>query len=71
MVSLSNRDELREYRNMLETVRDRVQDAIAKGISKEDFIASKPTADYDSTWGKGFLTPEQFLNIVYTDLSRS
>lgn len=68
---LSNRAELLTYRNLLVTVRDRVTKAIAKGISVEDFIASKPTADFDSTWGNGFLSPEQFLRIVYTDLSQA
>ncbi|NEP13857.1 MAG: MBL fold metallo-hydrolase [Symploca sp. SIO2C1] len=67
---LSNRAELVAYQAMLVLVRDRVKIAIANGISMEDFIASKPTADIDSSWGKGFLSPEQFLQIVYTDLSR-
>ena len=67
---LSNRAELLVYRDMLVTVRERVKAAIAQEASMEDFIASKPTADLDSTWGKGFLSPEQFLQIVYTDLSR-
>ncbi len=67
---LSNCEELATYRNMLETVKMRVETAIAKGSSKEEFINSKPTADLDETWGKGLLKPEQFLDIVYTDLSR-
>ena len=65
---LSNRTELLAYRNLLVTVRDRVTKAINQGISVDDFIASKPTADFDSAWGKGFLSPEQFLRIVYADL---
>lgn len=68
--SLSNRAELVAYRDMLITVRERVKAAITQGISMEDFIASKPTADLDSSWGKGFFSPEQFLQIVYTDLAR-
>ena len=66
---LSNRQKLLEYRNMLETVRNRVKNAINQGVSLEDFLKSRPTADLDPTWGKGFVTPEQFLTIVYTDLS--
>ena len=68
---LSNRAELLTYRDVLVAVRDHVSQAIAKGMSVEDFIASNPTADFDSTWGNGFLSPEQFLRIVYADLSRS
>ncbi|MGK7895923.1 MAG: hypothetical protein AB4368_31060 [Xenococcaceae cyanobacterium] len=58
-------------RQVLVAVRDRVSQAIAEGTSVEDFIASNPTADFDETWGNGFLSPEQFLRIVYADLSRS
>ena len=74
---LSNRAELVTYHEVLVAVRDqrklalrdRVSQAIAKGISVEDFVASNPTADFDETWGNGFLSSEQFLRIVYADLS--
>ena len=67
---LSNREELEAYREMLVTVRVRAESAIAKGLTLEQFIASKPTAEYDEQWGNGFLTPEQFLTIVYQDLAQ-
>ena len=66
---LSNRAELVAYRRMLQDVRTRTYAAIQKGETLESFVASKPTADYDKTWGKGFLSPEKFLTIVYQDLS--
>lgn len=66
---LSNRAELVTYRRMLLDVRSRTRAAIQKGVTLADFIASKPTADYDKTWGKGFLPPEKFLTIIYQDLS--
>ncbi|RMG09609.1 MAG: MBL fold metallo-hydrolase, partial [Cyanobacteria bacterium J055] len=68
--ALSNRAELMAYRDMLVAVRDRTQAAIDAGMSADDFIASNPTADLDVTWGNGFLSPEQFLRIVYEDLAR-
>lgn len=68
--NLASKKELENYIAMLETVQKRVQAAIDRGMSAEDFIASKPTADLDETWGKGFLNPAQFLQIVYSDLSR-
>ncbi len=55
---------------MLLTVKRRVAVAIVQDMSLEAFIASQPTADLDGKWGKGILRPEQFLKIVYTDLSR-
>ena len=67
---LSNKAELQTYRQMLVAVRDRTQAAIRQGQSLEAFLASKPTAaDLDPIWGKGFLSPEKFLTIVYTDLA--
>lgn len=66
---LSNRAELVTYRRMLLDVRSRTRTAIQTGITLTDFIASKPTADYDKTWGKGFLPPQKFLTIVYQDLA--
>ena len=66
---LSNRVELEAYRQMLVTVRVRTQAALSQGLSLEEFLASNPTADYDATWGQGFLKPEQFLTIVYQSLA--
>lgn len=66
---LSNRDELRAYRDMLATVRDRVAREIAAGRTLEEVVAAKPTADLDAVWGKGFMTPERFVTLVYRDLS--
>lgn len=68
--SLSNRAELVAYRDMLIAVRDRVKSAIDKGMTEEEFIATNPTADLDSIWGKGFVKPEQFLQMVYADLKQ-
>lgn len=66
---LSHRAELVTYRQMLLDVRSRTRTALQQGMTLANFIASKPTADYDNTWGKGFLSPEKFLTIVYQDLA--
>lgn len=66
---LSNRAELEAYREMLVEVRVLTESAIADGLSLEEFLASDPTAEYDTTWGQGFLTPEQFQTIVYQSLA--
>lgn len=64
--ALADRQDLLNYRNMLMAVHAKTMTAIAKGMSLEEFIASQPTAEFDDTLGKGFLTPEQFQTIVYT-----
>ncbi len=66
---LSNVAQLEVYRNMLVDVRDRASEAIDEGMTLEEFLASDPTADLDEAWGGGFMDPEAFQTIVYTDLS--
>ena len=59
---------LTAYRDMLVTVRDRVQKLKTSGRSLADVTAAKPTADLDATWGKGFMLPNDFVAIVYNTL---
>ena len=49
--ALSTPDDLREYRNMLITVRDRVRTMLNDGMSVDDIVAAKPTSDLDAVWG--------------------
>jgi cyclase len=68
---LSNKSELKAYRDMLVKVSAKIS-ALAKAQKTlAQVIAAKPTGDYDATWGKGFLKPEQFVEIVYTSVVRS
>ncbi len=62
---LGDRAALQSYRDMLATVHDRVAKLKGQGKSLEETVASKPTADLDATWGKGLLTPDQFVTIAY------
>ncbi len=65
---LGDRAALTKYRDVLVTVRDRVQKLKSSGQSVEQVIAAKPTAEFDDTWGKGFMNPTNFLTIVYNTL---
>ena len=56
---------LTRYRDMMVTVRDRLQKLKAAGRTMEEVVAAKPTADLDAVWGKGFLQPDAFVSIVY------
>ena len=68
---LSNKTELEVYVAMLQDVQDKVNNAIASGLTLEEFIASQPTAQYDASWGKGFINPTQFLTIIYQDAMKA
>src|SRR3989304_1100889 len=47
---LSNQAELRAFRDMVAAVRDRVQQLVAQGKTREQVLAGKPTAGVDAKW---------------------
>jgi glyoxylase-like metal-dependent hydrolase (beta-lactamase superfamily II) len=65
---LADRDALMKYREMLATVRDRVQKLRTAGRTEKEAVAAKPTADLDPAWGKGFVQPDAFVTTVYNTL---
>lgn len=65
---LSNKQELKGYRDMLSKVSARVATMMKEGKTLQQITAAQPTREYDAVWGKGFLKPEQFVAIVYKSL---
>jgi glyoxylase-like metal-dependent hydrolase (beta-lactamase superfamily II) len=63
-------NEIEQQLAMFTTVRDRVLAAIRAGKTVEQVVASKPTADFDQGRMGGAITPDRFVTLVYTDLSR-
>ena len=59
---------LREWRTMVATVRDRVQAEIGRGRSVEQAKGAGLTNDYDARWGRGFIQPAVFVELVYRSL---
>jgi len=66
---LAEPESLRAYRDMLATVRDRIRGMVRDGMSLALVLAAKPTLQFDAVWGKGFISPDKFVEIVYTDLA--
>jgi cyclase len=64
-------NEIQQQFEMFVTVRDRVLAAIRAGKNLDQVVASKPTADLDPPRMGGAITPDRFVTLVYTDLSRS
>jgi len=64
-------NEIKQQLEMFVTVRDRVFAAIRAGKTLDQVVASKPTADLDPPRMGGAITPDRFVTLVYTDLSRS
>lgn len=64
-------DEIEQQLEMFAVVRDRIAEAIREGRTLDEVVASKPTADFDAGRLAGAITPDRFVTLVYTDLSRS
>lgn len=65
-----DREQLLGYHEMLKTVHERLADAIAQGQSLEDIKAVGITAEYDETWGDGFIPTDRWIELLYRDLTR-
>lgn len=62
--------EVQQQIDMFVTVRDRIMTAIRAGKTLQQVVASKPTAEFDEARKAGAITPDRFVTLVYTDLSR-
>jgi len=69
---LATLEELTEYRDMLATVRDRVQELIDQGKTRDEVIEAQPTADFDPTWNSegGWPDPGFWVGLVYDGMVR-
>jgi glyoxylase-like metal-dependent hydrolase (beta-lactamase superfamily II) len=65
---LSNKAELQVYHEMLNTAHVRIKALKDEGKTIEQIIGAKPTADYDEQWGNALLSPEQWVQMVYSTL---
>jgi glyoxylase-like metal-dependent hydrolase (beta-lactamase superfamily II) len=62
---LGDRAALQKYRTVIATIRDRVRAQKAKGATLEQVQATTPTAEFDADWGKGRMTPNDFVALVF------
>jgi glyoxylase-like metal-dependent hydrolase (beta-lactamase superfamily II) len=57
------------YRDMLTIIRDRIQDMVAKEMTLDEVKAARPTADYDTEYGKApGWTSDMFIEAVFKSL---
>ncbi len=63
--------QLKEYHAMLTQVRDRVRQLVKAGKSEDQVVAAKPTAAFDARWGKGPVSPDAFVRMVYNSKPES
>jgi glyoxylase-like metal-dependent hydrolase (beta-lactamase superfamily II) len=67
---LSDSSDVAYYRDMVTTIRDRVQHMVEMGATLEQVKAAKPTLDYDPRFGatSGPWTTDMFVTAVYRSL---
>jgi len=66
---LADRAGLESYRNMLATVHGRIELMIDEGLSLEAIQAQRPTSEFDAEWGDGFIPPDQWVELVYREMT--
>jgi len=67
---LSTVEDLQAYHDMLVSILDRVSRLIADGKTLDEVKTAKPTAEYDDSWGKGFVSPDRIIETLYNNLTR-
>lgn len=65
---LSDRQGLSDFADMLDDVANTVAALAAQGKTLEEIQAAHPTARWDERYGKGFVTPDHFVEMVYKTL---
>ena len=62
--------QLGQYRAMLATVHERLRARIDSGEDLETILAADITAEYDAFWGSGFIPPERWVELLFTNMTR-
>ncbi len=62
-------EDVRTFHDMLVGVRDRIAPQVRAGTALAAVLASGPTRGFDEQWGRGPVTPEQFVTLVYRSLA--
>jgi cyclase len=65
---LGQRASLEAYGHTLTTIRDRVEAQKKAGKTLAEVQAAKPSAEFDAVWGKGMMSPDDFVALVYNTL---
>jgi len=66
--ALSDREDLREYRDALKTMRDRIAAMVSEGRSLEEIQTARPTRDFAARWGQDEAAERSFTETIYVSL---
>jgi hypothetical protein len=62
---------VKEFRDMIATVRDRIQKMINSGQNENHIVGQHATSDFDATWGRGRVQGNAFVREVYDALKEA
>ena len=66
---MTNGDSVKAFRDMVVTVRDRVQEMMKAGKTEAQVVAAHPASDFDTRWGHGRISSDVFVHEVYRELA--
>lgn len=66
---LATRQDLVDYFDILQTVRNAVADLIARGSTLEEVIAAQLTESMNEVWDWNFINGDTLVSVIYADLS--
>ena len=62
---VSGKADLKNYRDMLSTVTGRIKALMKEGKKLDEIKAAKPSAEFDEKWGKAFISPNAFVEMLF------
>jgi cyclase len=68
---LSDEADVEFYREMVQIVRDRIEDGVKNGMTLEQVKAARPALEYERRYSQPDWTTDMFVEAVYKDLSRA
>ncbi len=67
---LANREDLKDYRDILLTVRNSVAELIHEENTLEQVLAAQLTESLNETWNWNFINGDRLVGLIYADLSK-
>ena len=68
---LSDEADVEFYREMVQIVRDRIQDGVKNGMTLAQVKAARPALEYEKRYSRPEWTTDMFVEAVYNDLSQA
>ena len=65
---VSNKAELKAYRDMLAAISTRIRDMIRQGRKLEEITAANVNAEFDEKWNRGFIKGPKFIEMLAKDM---